>query len=481
MPTQRTLDHRHHRRDLLTMTERTPATTWIATLGQLEMLVTRANFDTWLRDTVGMRHEDGCFVVGVQSDFAREWLAARLRPLITRTLARVLGHPVEVSFEVDRPAANDTPVLLSEPDGGADEIPPFLRRSSAPPALNPALTFEAFVVGDENRLAFEAARRAAEHPGAVNPLVIFGPAGLGKTHLLSAIGHAAYAQGRRVLYATAEKFGNDYSAARDKDHGYELFRRRYREVDVLLIDDITFLEGKEKYQEQLFHAFNDMHAAGKQVVVTADRPPSNLGGLIDALRSRLQWGLAADLQRPAFPTRLAILRAKARQHALRLPDAALEIIAERACPTVRELEGYLNRVLAFVPLVGGSTTRDVIEKALSPLTQALPGHGAEPLDADAIIAAVCRQTGVTGADLRGRSRARDVTYARHLAMFLLKEDARKSVAEIGRMFGHRDHSTVLAGIARIGLEQTTRPETRSDIATVRESAAPTPLPVAAAG
>jgi chromosomal replication initiator protein len=445
----------------------TPADTWSATLGQLELIVTRANFDTWLRDTIGLRHEDERFVVGAQTDFATEWLATRLRPLIAKTLARVLGRAVDVTFEVARPAAIEPPSLLSEPEGAAGRGIPRAA-SVVPPALNPALTFDAFVVGDENHLACESARQTALDPGAMNPLTIFGPSGLGKTHLLHAIGHAAYERGLTVIYAPAERFGNDY--VRALGSGLEAFRRRYRSADVLLIDDVQFFEGKEKFQEEFFHTFNDLHTAGKQVVVTADRVPAQLSGLIDALRSRLQWGLAVDVQRPAFKTRLAILRAKAGRHAHVLPDHALEQIAERGCPTVRELEGYLNRVLAYVPMVagkGGTVTKEIIEKALSPFADKAAGAEPEPPSPEAIIDAVCRRTGAQPADIRGRSRQRDITYARHLAMFLLKEDARKSVAEIGRLCGNRDHSTVLAGISRIAAEQGTRTETREDIAAAR--------------
>jgi chromosomal replication initiator protein len=371
----------------------------------------------------------------------------------------------------------EPPVLLSEPDGAA-EVHRSGGRSVAPPVLNPSLTFESFVVGDENRLAFEAARKTPLQPGVMNPLTIFGGSGLGKTHLLQAIGHASYELGLSVIYAPAERFGNDYVRALGNG-GLDQFRRRYRSADVLLVDDVQFFEGKEKFQEEFFHTFNDLHAAGKQIVLSTDRAPSQFAGLIDALRTRLQWGLAADLQRPAFETRLAILRAKARHHALQLPHEALEIIAERCCATVRELEGCLNRVIAFVPLVGGAATREIIERALSPLTPVTSGEAA-PASTDDIVAAVCRRTGVQPGDLRGRSRSRDVSYARHLAMYLLREEGRKSVAEVGRLFGNRDHSTVIAGIQRIALEQATRTETRADVAAVRESLAPQPVRVAAA-
>jgi chromosomal replication initiator protein len=388
-----------------------------------------------------------------------------MKPLISKALAGVLGHFIEVGFEVIR-YEDAPPPLLPQPD--EVEIPDFLRkRPGVPPALNPALTFDSFVVGEENRLAYDSARKAALEPGALTPLVIFGTSGLGKTHLLNAIGHEAYADGKSVIYAPAERFGNDY--VRGLKDGPERFRARYRNCDVLLLDDVQFFEGKEKFQTEFFHAFNDLHAAGAQIVVSADRAPAQLG-LIDALRSRFQWGLAADLQRPSFETRLAILRAKSAQHATRLPDAALVVIAEKCCPTVRELEGYLNRVIAYLPLVGDPPTKEIIERALSPLQAMRPGETHEPEgpNADAVIGAVCRRTGAQPADLRGHSRNRQVSYARHLAMFVLKEDGHKTIADIGRAFSNRDHSTVLAGIDRIRMELSTRAETVQDLASVRE-------------
>jgi chromosomal replication initiator protein len=236
---------------------------------------------------------------------------------------------------------------------------------------------------------------------------------------------------------------------------------------VLIVDDIQFFEHKEKFQEEFLYAFNELHQMGRQVVVSAERAPMLLTGLSDALRSRLQWGLAVDLQKPAYPTRLAILREKCGRHADPLPDNALAVIAERCCPTVRELEGYLNRVLAYLPLTGEAPTRDAIERALSPF--AAPAAAAAPAlpDADAIINAVCRRTGAVPGDLRGRTRNRAITYARHLAMYLLKEDGRKSIAEIGRAFGNRDHSTVLAGIARIENDRKNYTDTAADLREIR--------------
>ena len=466
------------------MNDTTPATIWAAALGQLQVSVNKPNYDTWLRDTVGLRFDDETFVVGAANDFKTEWLDVRMRKVILQALARVVGRPVGVSFEVVR-AEDSAPAL--EPDSspaldGQDAVPSFMRRSpSRAPALHPALTFDTFVVGEENELAHAAALAVVGAPGRQNPLVIFGGPGLGKTHLLSAIGHAAHTAGLAVVYATAERFGTEFGGAA-QHKSFEGFRRRYRNCDVLLIDDVQFFETRPGFQEEFFHTFNDLHAAGKQVVVTCDRLPSQLSGLSEALRTRLMMGLQADLQRPSFETRLAILRAKAGHCALRLPDAALEQIAQRCCPTVRELEGYLNRVLAHVPLVGGQATPEVIDRALAVFTTPagsgpLAGHAALP-SVDDVIAAVCAQTGSGRADLTGRSRSRDVSYARHLAMYVLRHDAKKTVAEIQRLFGNRDHSTVIGAIDRIEGELGTRVETKGDLIDIRETlAAPPPAAV----
>jgi len=453
------------------MTTPDAASIWAATLGQLELSVTRANYVTWLRDTVGLRYEGDRFVVGAPNDFATEFLQARMRNIIARRLAEQLGRAVEVSFEIIREAGGDgtPPALLPPARAGGDEVPEFMRRSHVPPpSLHPALTFDTFVVGDENRLAHASALAALDAPGTMNPLLAFGSSGLGKTHLLNAIGHAAHERGLQVVFVAAERFGNDYAAA-SRDRSHEQFRARYRACDMLIIDDVQFFEGRERFQEELFHTFNDLHARGKQIVLSADRAPAQLTGLSDALRSRLAWGMVADLQKPQYDTRLAILRAKARAHARPLPDEALVTIAERCCPTVRELEGWLNRVIQYAPLAGGPLTGDVIERALSPF--AVAPESPEPPCADDVIAAVCRRTGATPPELRGRSRNREVTYARHLAMYVLKEDGAKPVADIARLFD-RDHSTVLGGIDRIAKELRVRPETAADLRAVRDALAP---------
>ena len=454
------------------MTVRTPASVWAAALGQLQITINRPHFDTWLRDTAGLAYDDGVFVVGTRTDYISEFLEVRMRKQILTALDRVIGAPVQVRFEVAR-AQEDDPVALSPgerpTDATGDNIPEFMRRSATPaPQLNPVLTFESFVVGEENALAARAAHAAAEEPGRTNPVVMFGGCGLGKTHLLNAIGHEALSRGQRVMFASAEKFGREYAAAAEKK-SFEPFRRKYRDCDVLLLDDVQFLETRPGFQDEFLHTFDHLHQQGKQIAVTCDRLPSTVEGFSDALRSRLAWGVQADLRKPEFATRLAILRAKASQQATDLPEPVLEQIAQRCCPTVRELEGYLNRVVMHLPLLGNDGTPDAIERALAVFDGPLAPPA--PPTADEIVAAVCARTSATPGDLRGRSRNRQVTYARHLAMYILRHDANKSVAEIQRLFGNRDHSTVLGSIARIEGERAMEPGTAADLAAVRDAIA----------
>jgi chromosomal replication initiator protein len=461
------------------------ATTWAAALGQLQLSVNKPNFDTWLRDTVGLRFDDDVFVVGARNDFTREWLDIRMRKVIVQAVARVLGRPVDVSFEVAAPDAEDAiPRLLDESlhDRSLEAGPTLVRHGVRQrPHLHPALTFETFVVGEENGLAHAAAESVVANPGRTNPLVIFGGSGLGKTHLLNAIGHAAYREGLNVVYATAERFGTEFGGA-VQHNSFEKFRRKFRECDVLLVDDIQFFESRAKFQEEFFHTFDSLHAAGKQVVVTCDRLPSQLAGMTDALRSRLMWGIQADVRKPSFPTRLAILRAKAAHHAFRLPEAALEQIAQRCCPTVRELEGYLNRVIMHLPLIGGVASPEAIDRALHVFNTEVASGALQAdvvIDADRVIDTVSERTGNARAQLVGRSRNREVSYARHLAMYILKHDAHKAVSEIQRLFGNRDHSTVIGAIDRIEAELGTRPETAADLAAVRQALAMPPAPLRA--
>jgi chromosomal replication initiator protein len=441
-----------------------PSHVWSAALGELQLQMTQATFDTWLRDSRLLKYEDGTFVVSVKSGYAKDWLENRLLTTIKRTLARLAGQTVAVKFVVwdeESQQQDDVPLLnlpTPAPTSGSTTIPAL---SSA--NLNPRYTFDSFVVGPGNRLAHAASMAVAEDPaGAYNPLFIYGGVGLGKTHLLNAIGHNCQAQSLRVLYISSEKFTNDLIEA-IRSHTTDAFRETYRTADVLLVDDIQFIAGKESTQEEFFHTFNALHGTGKQIVVSSDRAPKAMSTLEERLCSRFEWGLIADIQPPDLETRIAILRSKSAVCCASVPDEILIFIASRIQSNIRELEGALNQVLAMSQLTHQPLTPEVVETALGNL---LPQHN--KLTADQIIEAVARHFGVEITALQGHSRSRAIARPRQVAMYLIREETGESLPQIGAMLGGRDHTTVLYGCERITdlIEQDT--DLRREVITLRQ-------------
>ncbi len=322
---------------------------WDAAVGQLQLEMPRSAYDTWVRDAEFLAYEDGTFVIGVQNAYARDWLEDRLQSTVRRILTGLLGRSVEVRFVVWHHEAE----VQEQPAQALQAPEPTLPdNGSSAYHLNPRYTFESFVISPSNRLAAAAAQAVAESPAkAYNPLFLYGGVGLGKTHLLHAVGNACRAAGLNVVYVSSEEFTNDLINA-IRSHTTDAFRERYRRMDVLLIDDIQFIAGKESTQEEFFHTFNTLHGQDKQIVISSDRPPKALVTLEERLRSRFEWGLTADIQPPDFETRLAILRFKAERMGRHVPDEYLEIIARRVQSNIRELEGALNRILAFADLSG---------------------------------------------------------------------------------------------------------------------------------
>lgn len=416
---------------------------WEAALAHLQVQMSRQDFNTWLRDAVLLAYEDGAFIVGVPNVFAKEWLRNRLHREIKATLERLSGHSVDVTYVVNvRPMAHH-PVELNGPlMQAAEEMmeTPLQQEVS----LNPHYTFERFVVGPGNRMAHAAAVAVAEQPGtAYNPLFIYGGVGLGKTHLLHAIGHAARARGYRVLYVSSETFTNELiNAIRSKTT--DQFRARYRSVDVLLIDDVQFIAGKESTQEEFFHTFNALHGANKQICLSSDRPPREIATLEERLRSRFQGGIIVDIRPPDFETRVAILRSWAEERRVSVPDEVLIYIAERIDSNIRELGGAFNRVVAQAQLMGLpitlARTRELLED-MAPPPQALTPEG--------ILNAVAEYFHITVQDLRGKSRRREVAWPRQIAMYLLRQETHLSLPQIGQFMGGRDHTTVLHGCEKV--------------------------------
>lgn len=406
---------------------------WQATLGQLQMEMPKASFDTWVRDTRVLQHQESTFTIGVQNAYARDWLENRLTSTVTRLLTGLMGMPQSIRFVVQH-HEDETETSDTAPDDTA--TPSTTTSSNA--TVTPRYTFDNFVVGASNRLAHAACMAVADNPArAYNPLFLYGGVGLGKTHLLHAIGNSAHQQGLQVLYVSSEEFTNDLINA-IRTHNTPAFRDRYRRIDVLLIDDIQFIAGKESTQEEFFHTFNTLHGQDKQIVISSDRPPKALVTLEERLRSRFEWGLTADIQPPDLETRIAILRSKAERNGKEVASTILETIARLIQSNIRELEGALTRVLAFSDLSGMPLTPSLVQTALADLLPQRSG-----LVSDQVIAVVAREFGISVDDMCGRDRSREVALPRQVAMYLMREEANISLPQIGEALGGRDHTTVM--------------------------------------
>jgi chromosomal replication initiator protein len=416
---------------------------WDIALGQLQLQVTRPNYDTWLRHTVGLAAENGTFIIGTPSPFVSEWLSEKMQPVIDHTVSTLVHHQVSVCFRVVAapPSGNGQRLEPSPLEPGDCPTPPEAAPSRHTAATT-RFTFSHFVVGDSNRLAAAAALAAADHPAQIyNPLIMCGGTGLGKTHLLRAIANRTMSSQRHVICTTSEQFTNEFVNSIDQ-HTQDSFRRKYRSAEVLLIDDIQFLSGKERTQEEFFHTFNELHGAACQLVFTCDRPPGALTGLQRRLCSRFQGGLVADIQPPDHTTRLAILQAKAREQGTPVSPDVAQLIADRAQESIRELEGLLNRVTAYARLTRAAISIQVARDALNALT---PHTTPSPPTPEAIIERVARYFNTSPQALTGPSRVKQIAEARHMAMYLLREDAQLPLKAIGRALGNRDHSTVIHG------------------------------------
>jgi chromosomal replication initiator protein len=412
---------------------------WQAALGRLEIEMPRATFDTWVRDAELLSFEDGEFIIGVENAYARDWLGERLLNQVKQLLTELAGRTMAVRFvvwqeDIERDAISGP--VLTNPN------PTTEPRSHC--HFNERYTFGNFVVGSSNRMAYAAARAVAESPArAYNPLFLYGGVGLGKTHLLHAVGQACQVAGMNVLYVSSEEFTNDLINA-IRNHTTDSFRGRYRRMDVLLVDDIQFIAGKESTQEEFFHTFNTLHGQDKQIVVSSDRPPKALVTLEERLRSRFEWGLTVDVQVPDFETRIAILRSKAERAHRTVEGSILEVIARRVQSNIRELEGALTRVLAFSDLSDLPLTPELVEAAL---VDVLP-QGRD-LDADQILAAVADHFNIAPERLTGRERTKEVVLPRQVAMFLMREETSSSLPTIGAAIGGRDHTTIMYGCDKI--------------------------------
>lgn len=415
---------------------------WNKALILLKTKTSKPGFETWLKTISPISFKDNIFTVGVSSDFAKDWIEKRSSRAIEDTLKAICNSNVKLKF-----------VVMEE-----DELPPIIERSRKKGSrrsseslerdafsfipINPKYNFDTFVVGNSNRFAQAASLAVAKSPAIMyNPLFIYGGVGLGKTHLMHAIGNYINSDKNspHVIYVSAEKFTNDVIASIREERTTE-FRNRYRNVDIWLVDDIQFIAGKDRTQEEFFHTFNTLHETNKQIVITSDRPPSELHLTDERLRSRLKWGLTIDIQPPDFETRIAILQRKANKDELDIPDDVIEFIANNISNNIRELEGALIRITAFSSLTNTPIT---IERATEVLKDILPKNRPKEMTIQNIQKTVAEHFNIKIAEMKSSKRTRNIVFPRQIAMFLCREMTEASLPDIGNQFGGKDHSTVI--------------------------------------
>jgi chromosomal replication initiator protein len=395
-------------------------------------------FTRWFAPIKPMENKDGMLVLGVANEFYQIWLQDNFLPLIREAVNQVAKHPVQVRFSV-APGKRDFTEPAVKPLGLEKAAS---AKSPTDSRLNPRYTFDSFVVGPNSNFAHAAARAVAQSPAkAYNPLFLYGGVGLGKTHLMQAIGHAASRDTKvsRVCYLTCEQFTNDFIQA-VQNSTLVKFRKKYRQVDVLLIDDVQFLANKERMQEEFFHTFNTLFDAHKQIVLSSDRPAGEIANLETRLVSRFEWGLVTELQPPALETRIAILKKKAALIDVKLSDQVMEFLAEKIRTNIRRLEGALVRVASYTSLTGKEVTRDVLE---SLLRDALHEEAKRSITIEAIQKKVAEHFDIRLADMTSRRRPQNIAFPRQVAMYLSRTLTDRSLADIGETFGGRDHGTVL--------------------------------------
>lgn len=434
---------------------------WQAVLGELEVGLSRANFTTWFKNTSIIDNENSNIVIGVPNIFTKEWLENKYHKQIAEALRKFVPDLKSITYQVGGVArskeAEEIPEAILETQ---EQLPEKVGQ------FNPKYVFDSFVVGDTCKLAFAAAQSVAKNPGQVyNPLFIYGGVGLGKTHLMQAIGHEIQRKNpkKRVEYVSSEKFLSDFIASLNK-RGSD-FKNKYRGVDVLLVDDMQFLAGAEQTQVEFFHTFNALHQAGKQIVIASDRPPKAIPTLEERLRSRFEWGLLVDIQPPDLETRIAILQRKAQGRGFDIPLEAFDYIAKQIQHNIRELEGALNRVFAYCELNNTKPDLDTIKNVLGGLLAGSKKRGVTPKQ---ILEKTADFYDVGLEEITGLKRDKEIVMPRQIAMYLMREELHFSYPKIAREIGKKDHTTIMHGVEKIEKETDKNEQLRQEINLIKE-------------
>ncbi len=453
--------------------ELTASELWARIQEAVRPAVPEQGYRTWVANTKAVGLSDEQLIVEAPNRFHVEWLEDKYGTLLAATAQRILGRPLSVAVtcapEGASTALSEAPRDALDPTSRPATPRPPLGVAAERPHLNERYTFDRFVVGTSNQLAVAACRAVAEKPAKMyNPLFLYGGVGLGKTHLMHAIGHRLVADdpSRKLTYLTSEQFTNDLVTS-IQEGAMAAFRRRFREMDLLLVDDIHFLEGKERTQEEFFHTFNALYDAQRQIVVTSDRPPKDIPGLEERLVSRFEWGLVVDIKAPEFETRMAILRKKAADDALTLDDEVIQFIAHSCTASVRELEGAVIKLLAYSSLTHKEITLPLARTALLGITSRR-GDDGPVLRPERVQELVARRWRVRPDALASKKRTRDVIVPRQVAMYVIKESLGMSLVRIGEFFGGRDHSTVIHSIRKVEERMEQDVDFRKEVEDLRE-------------
>ncbi len=449
---------------------------WQVVLGEIELSISKANFGTWFKNTAILSNEKGCVIIGVPNGFAKEWLENKYNTHILKALRNFqqdikemrcsiysfqeLAPSAVKSIDIGKPAKNR--MMTADP-----AVSQYFDQINRECNLNPRYLFENFIIGENNELARAACYAVSQNPGQVyNPLFIYGGVGLGKTHLLQSIGNESIKKNPQVKakYTTLERFANELVDS-IKNQTVSQFKNDYQKIDLLIIDDVQFLSGKEKTQNEFFHIFNSLYQLGKQIVLSSDRPPKAISTIEERLRSRFEGGMIADIGKPDLETRMAILKAKAAEKNLFIEDEAVKFIAENIKNNIRELEGALNRIAALCEFNKEEPTLNFVRHALSEIISSGKKKGVRPSH---IIEAVSEFYGIENSKLVSKGRTKEMACARQVAMYLLRSELNASYSDIGERFGGRDHTTALHAIEKISREAEENEKLKNDLEAIRD-------------